>query len=107
MLFWTHSNLSPKERAACDSYHRDRETDGDHDNMVQHHEELAAQVADQCGAHVLGCCRGLLVPFDPELVPIAHEHCVDVIDEVGDSEHDIRAGKPVPVWQEEGDGHVT
>ncbi len=93
------SNLSPTERATCDSYHRDREADGDHDNMVQHHEELATQVAGQCRAHVLGCCCGLLVPFDLELVPVAHEHCVDVIHEVGNSKHDVSASQPVPAWR--------
>lgn len=81
----------------CDSYHRDGEADGDHDNVVQHHEELATQVAGQCCAHVLGRCRRLLVPFDPQLVPVAHEHCVDVIHEVGNSKHDVSASQPVPV----------
>lgn len=63
---------------------------------MQDHEELAAQVASQRRAHVLGRRRGLLVPFDPQLVPVAHEHCVDVVHEVGDSEHDVTAGEPVP-----------
>lgn len=79
-----------------DSYHRDGEADGDHDNMVQHHEELATQVAGQRRAHVLGCRRGLLVPFDPELVPVAHEHGVDVVHKVGNGEHDVTAREPVP-----------
>lgn len=90
-------NLSQTERPMCDSYHRDGEADGDHDNMVQHHEELATQVACQCWAHVLGCCRGLLVSFDPQFVPVAHEHCVDVVHEVGNSEQDVRASQPMPV----------
>lgn len=81
----------------CDSYHRDGEADGDHDNMVQHHEELATQIAGQYWAHVLGYSRGLLVPFNLELVPVAHEHCVDVIHEVGNSKHDVSASQPMPV----------
>lgn len=67
---------------------------------MQHHEELATQVAGQRRAHVLGCRRGLLVPFDLQLVPVAHEHCVDVVDEVGNGEHDVRAGQPMPVERE-------
>lgn len=80
-----------------DSYHRDGEADGDHDNVVQHHEELAAQVAGQRRAHVLGDGRGLLVPFHLQLVPVAHEHGVDVVHKVGNGEHDVGAGQPVPV----------
>lgn len=82
------------------SYHRNGEADGDHDNMVQHHEELAPQVAGKCRAHVPGCCRGLLVPFDLELVPVAHEHRVDVIHEVGNGKHDVCASQPMPVRRE-------
>lgn len=81
----------------CAGYHRDGEADGDHDNVVQHHEELATQVAGHRCAHVLGRCRGLLVPFDPELVPVAHEHCVDVIHEIGNCKHDVSARQPMPV----------
>lgn len=87
----------PTERATHDSYHRDGEADGDHDNVVQHHEELAAQVAAQRRAHVPGDGRGLLVPFHLQLVPVAHEHGVDVVHKVGDGEHDVAAGQPVPV----------
>lgn len=84
-----------------DSYHRDREADGDHDNVVQHHEELATQVAGQRRAHVLGYGRGLLVPFHLQLVPVAHEHCVDVIHEVGNGKHDVGASQPMPVLTKE------
>ena len=48
---------------------------------------------------MLGCCRGLLMPFDPELVPVAHEHGIDVIHEVGNSKHDVSASQPMPVWR--------
>lgn len=91
------SKVRPAERAMHDSYHRDGEADGDHDNVVQHHQELATQVADQRRAHVLGNSRGLLVPFHLQLVPVAHEHGVDVVHEVGNSKHDVAAGQPVPV----------
>lgn len=37
------------------------------------------------------------MPFDPQLVPVAHKHCVDVVHEVGNSKHDVSAGQPVPV----------
>lgn len=37
------------------------------------------------------------MPFDPELVPVAHEHRVDVIHEVGNGKHDVSAGEPMPV----------
>lgn len=92
-----------KERQAgstgttCDSYHRDGEADGDHDNVMQHHEELPAQVAGQRRGHVFGRGRRVLVPFDLQLVPVAHEHCVDVVHKIRDSEHDVGAGQPVPV----------
>lgn len=84
------------EKAVFDSYHRDWEADGDHDNMVQHHKELTTQITGQHCAHVHWCCRGLLVPFDLKLVPVAHEHCVDVIYKVGNSKHDVSACQPVP-----------
>lgn len=67
---------------------------------MQHHEELAAQVAGQCRGHVLGRGRRVLVTFDLQLVPVAHEHCVDVVHKVGDSKHDVGAGQPVPVGKE-------
>lgn len=86
-----------QKKAACASYHRHGEADGDHDNVVQHHEELATQVAGQRWAHVPGGSWGLLVPFDLQLVPVAHKHCVDVVHEVGNSKHDVSAGQPVPV----------
>lgn len=81
----------------CDSYHGDGEADGDHNDVMQHHEEFTTQVAGQYWAHVPWYNWGLLVPFDLELVPIAHEHCVDVIHEVGNSKHDVSASQPVPV----------
>lgn len=40
------------------------------------------------------------MPFDLQLVPVAQEHCVDVVHKVGDSKHDVRAGQPVPVGRE-------
>lgn len=84
-----------------DSYHRDGEADGDHDNVVQHHEELATQVAGQRRAHVLRDGRGLLVALHLQLVPVAHEHGVDVVHKVGNGKHDVGAGQPVPVWKRE------
>lgn len=47
-----------------------------------------------------GCGRRVLVPFDLQLVPVAHEHGVDVIHKVGDRKHDVRAGQPVPLGRE-------
>lgn len=49
---------------------------------------------------MFGCGRCVLVPFDLQLVPVAHEHGVDVVHKVGDSKHDVCAGQPVPVGKE-------
>lgn len=38
----------------------------------------------------------------PQFVPVAHEHGVDIVDEVGDGEHDVGARKPVPAQEGEG-----
>lgn len=97
LIFRPTERKSEREREPHGSYHRDGEADGDHDNVVQHHEELAAQVAGQRRAHVLGDGRGLLVTFHLQLVPVAHEHGVDVVDKVGNGKHDVGAGEPVPV----------
>ncbi len=39
--------------------------------------------------------------FDLKFVPVAQEHGIDVIEEVGDSKEDIAAGKPMPGQREE------
>lgn len=41
------------------------------------------------------------MPFDLDLVPVAHEHCVDVVHKVGNGKHDVSASQPVPVRREE------
>ncbi len=83
------------------THHRDRETDSDHDDMVQDHEELSAQIAADGWTHRFGFA--LLVIFDLKFVPVAQEHGIDVIEEVGDSKEDIAAGKPMPGQREEKD----
>lgn len=78
-----------------DSYHRDREAHGDHDNMMQDHEELSAEVAAQ--GHRLGLGPVIhLVTFDLKLVPVAQEHGIYIVHEVGHSKQDVGAGQPVP-----------
>lgn len=67
---------------------------------MEDHEELPAEVAEERRAHVLGRGRRLLVTLDPQLVPVAHEHGVDVVNEVGHGEQDVAAGQPVPGQEE-------
>jgi len=62
---------------------------------MEDHEELPPKVAAEGGAHVLGRSRRLLVTLDTQLVPVAHEHGVDVVHEVGHGEQDVAAGQPV------------
>ncbi len=69
--------------------------------MVQDHEELSAQIAADGWTHRFGFA--LLVIFDLKFVPVAQEHGIDVIEEVGDSKEDIAAGKPMPGQREEKD----
>jgi hypothetical protein len=72
--------------------------------MVEYHEELLVQVAAH---HCPGAAWGLAcpiipsVPFNLVLVPVAEEHGVDVIDEVGNSKLCVGRGQPVPVGQRE------
>lgn len=44
------------------------------------------------------------VPFDLVLVPVAEEHGIDVIDEVGDGKLCVGRGQPVPVGSGAGGG---
>ena len=84
------------KRLKSAGYHGDREADSDHDDVMQDHEELPPEVAEERCAHVFGRGHRLLVTLDPQLVPVAHEHGVDVVHKVGHSEQDIAAGQPVP-----------
>lgn len=63
--------------------------------MVDHHQELLVQVGVGDGAQGPGP-RGHLVSLDPVPVPMAHEHGVDVVDEVGDGELGVGGCQPVP-----------
>lgn len=54
--------------------------------MMEHHEELLVQVAAHHSPGAAQCSGALVVssmPFDLVLVPVAEEHGIDVIDEVG------------------------
>lgn len=67
---------------------------------MEHHEELLVQVA---AYHGPGAAQGSgrpvfpSVPFNLVLVPVAEEHGIDVIDEVGNCKLCIGRGQPVPV----------
>lgn len=77
------------------TYHGDRETDGNHDDVVQDHKELSAQVTADGWLHWFGLALVLMI-FDLKLVPVAQEHGIDVIDKVWDSKEDVAAGEPMP-----------
>lgn len=78
-----------------DSYHRDWEAHGDHDNMMQDHEKLSAEVAAQ--GHRLWLRPVIhLMTFDLKLVPVAQEHGIYIVHKVGHSEQDVGGGQPVP-----------
>lgn len=83
------------------THHREWEAHQHHDGVVQHHEELLVQVAAH---HSPGAARGAGLPamlFDLVLVPVAEEHGVDVIDEVGHCKLRVGGGQPVSVGQRE------
>lgn len=77
------------------THHRHGEAHSDHDHMMQDHEELAAQVSSDGWSHRFGLTL-LLVIFDLKFVPVAQEHGIDVIDEVGNCKEDIAGGEPMP-----------
>lgn len=76
------------------THHGHGEANQHHEEMVDHHEELLVQVGADDGAQRPGA--GRLVPFDLVLVPVAQEHGVDVVDEVGDGKLGVGGGQPVP-----------
>lgn len=78
-----------------DSYHRDGEAHGDHDDVVEYHEELAPQVAGQGRTQGFGAAVRFMT-LDAQLVPVAHEHSVDVVHKVGHGKEDVGAGEPMP-----------
>lgn len=72
--------------------------------MVEHHEELLVQVAAHHGPGAAqGSGRPVFpsMPFNLVLVPVAEEHGVDVIDEVGHCKLRVGRGQPVPVGKGE------
>lgn len=71
-----------------------READEHHGGVVEHHEEVLAQVGASGRPQGRGRCH--LVSLHPSPVPVTQEHGVDVVDEVGDSELGVRPRQPVP-----------
>lgn len=57
---------------------------------MQNHQNLSMQVTRQ---HLSKSC--LLVTFDLQLVPVAQEHGVDVVEEVWSGEQDVGLSEPV------------
>lgn len=66
----------------CHSYQRGGEAEGHHEDVVQHHEELPAQVTNHSGSHQPNALARLLVTFDLQLVPVTQKHGVDVVGKV-------------------------
>lgn len=86
------------------THHREREAHQYHGRMVEYHEELLVQVATHHGPGAAqGSGRPVFpsMPFNLVLVPVAEEHGVDVIDEVGHCKLRVGRGQPVPVGKGE------
>lgn len=64
--------------------------------MMQHHEHLSAQVTGHSGSLPPDALLLLLlVTFDLQLVPVAHEHGVDVVGKVRRGKQDVGVGQPM------------
>lgn len=64
---------------------------------MQHHQHLSAQETHRHGPR--GPQATLLVTFDLQLVPVAQEHGVYVVREVGSREQNVGVGQPVSAME--------
>lgn len=88
------------------SYHGGRKAKSHHEDVMQHHEQLPAQVAPHSSTH--RPVAVLLMPFDLQLVPVAQEHGVNIVGKVRCGKENIVVGQPVPEEQRQGEeGQVS
>lgn len=103
--FWTGSSIQSVAELLlwrCHGYQGCGEAEGHHEDVMQNHQDLPAEVTRQRGPHGETAAPRLLVTFDLQLVPVTHKHSVDVVQEVWRCKQDVVVGQPVSEEQTEG-----